>query len=201
MFISKHGAGLTSRWPTLAAGLTAMSFCTLLPTSDPAAAATPAAMTPTAAAAPATEPVAVHSGSFGLWAGGSTTTNVCLVSNATGSVYTLPCQVPDNRYQAWIWTEWQAYSPYSGDYYFYSLKNQATGRCLDSNAAGKVSTSPCQAPRTSNQDWSSPGFTNGWTTFSNEATGRFLYEDPNWSLFTAGAGGDNDTWMPIQQSV
>jgi hypothetical protein len=88
--------------------------------------------TATAAAAPAT--VAVRSGWFGL---NSMGWGYCLDSNAKGKVYVNKCQVPGNHYQDWIWTEWKAYSPYSGYYYFYSIKDKATGRCLDSNAVEK----------------------------------------------------------------
>jgi hypothetical protein len=190
---------LRTRLLTVAALLAAATISVLTPGSASAAAS--GATHPTAAAvAPASGPVAIHSGWFGLWAD-TAGTHVCLDSNASGGAYAMPCQVPGNKFQDWNWTEWQAYSPYSGYYYFYSIQNQATGRCLDSNASGQVYTSPCQAPGNAYQDWNSPGFTSGWTTFSDVATGRLLYIDVNDSLFTAGAGGENDQWMPIQRPV
>ncbi|MEZ0114579.1 hypothetical protein ABH920_008614 [Catenulispora sp. EB89] len=194
MITPNQSPGLRARLLTLVAAVAAVGFGVVAPGSA-AAVARPAAT-------PASAPVAIHSGWFGLWAGGYAGPNHCLDSNASGGAYTLPCQVPGNKYQDWNWTEWQAYSPYSGYYYFYSLQNQATGRCLDSNAAGQVyTTNPCQAPGNAYQDWSSPGFTSGWTTFDDVATGRLLYVDTDGSLFTAGAGGDNDSWMPIQKPV
>ncbi|WP_370352114.1 hypothetical protein [Catenulispora sp. EB89] len=153
----------------------------------------------TAAAVPSSTPVAIHSGWFGLKAFAKATT--CLDSNAGGSVYTLPCQVPGNKYQDWNWTEWQAYSPYSGYYYFYSLQDQATGRCLDSNAAGQVyTTNPCQAPGNAYQDWNSPGFASSTgTTFTDTATGLALYQNvSNTNVFTGGPGDYNSFWFPIQ---
>jgi hypothetical protein len=135
--------------------------------------ATRAAAAPAAVAASA-DAVAVRSGWFGLKVWG----NHCLDSNAARSVYLLPCQVPGNKYQDWNWTEWKAYSPYQGYYYFYSLQDQATGYCLDSNAAGQVYTNPCQAPGNGYQDWYE-GTTSETNvdTFTDVATSLALWGD------------------------
>jgi hypothetical protein len=152
----------------------------LTPVSASAATATHTAAA--AAASPAT--VAVRSGWFGLQSdefGGVD----CLDSNAAGNVYQLPCQVPGNKYQDWSWTEWKAYSPYSGYYYFYSIQDQATGRCLDSNAAGAVYTNPCQAPGNAYQDWYwSAANVSGFSNFTDVATGLTLYGIPGSILGT-----------------
>lgn len=148
---------------------------------------------PTAAAAtPAT--VAVRSGWFGL----EDASDGCLDGNAAGQVYTNPCQVPGNKYQDWNWTEWKAYSPYSGYYYFYSIHDQATGRCLDSNAAGQVYTNACQAPGNAYQDWywAAEGTS---TMFTDVATSRNL-----WTLGYLGSSVATsedlawNVWAPIQ---
>lgn len=142
----------------------------LMPLSASAATATQTATATAAAASPAT--VAVGSGWFGMETPGGD----CLDGNSAGSVYLNPCQVPGNKYQDWNWTKWQAYSPYSGYYYFYSIHSQATGRCLDSNAAGDVYTNPCQAPGNAYQDWYwGPGNTSGYSKFTDVATSLSLW--------------------------
>jgi len=133
-----------------------------------------------ASAAASTATVAVRSGWFGL-----DNLGYCLDSNAKGQAYELPCQVPGNKYQDWSWTEWKAYSPYSGYYYFYSIQDQATGRCLDSNAAGAVYTNPCQAPGNAYQDWYwSAANVSGFSNFTDVATGLTLYGIPGSILGT-----------------
>jgi hypothetical protein len=97
----------------------------------------------------------------------------------------LPCQVPGNKYQDWNWTEWEAYSPYQGYYYFYSLQNQATGRCLDSNAAGQVYTNPCQAPGNAYQDWYRQTIETNVVIFTDVATSRPLWGTPGYPVKTA----------------
>jgi hypothetical protein len=150
----------------------------LAPVSASAATATRAATAP--AATPAD--VAVRSGWFGLE---TSIGGYCLDSNAAGNVYVLPCQVPGNKFQDWNWTEWKAYSPYQGYYYFYSIQDQATGRCLDSNAAGQVYTSPCQAPGNGFQDWYwGAGNTSGYSKFTDVATSLPLWGSPGSPVFT-----------------
>ncbi|WP_213453687.1 RICIN domain-containing protein [Rhizomonospora bruguierae] len=70
------------------------------------------------------------------------------------------------------------------------LRNWATGRCLDSNAAGNVYTLPCNLPVGSNryQTWE-PIFTKKIDGFDliqlkNVATGRCLYFYPGTSVYT-----------------
>jgi serine/threonine-protein kinase len=163
----------------------------LAPVSASAAAAT---RTVTAAAA-APADVAVRSGWFGLETG----VGYCLDSNAAGSVYVLPCQVPGNKYQDWSWTEWQAYSTYQGYYYFYSIKDQSTGRCLDSNAAGQVYTNPCQAPGNAYQDWYwGAGTFSGVSKFTDVATSLPLWGlDDRYSVSTFPQADENN-WHLIQ---
>jgi hypothetical protein len=179
----------------LMAGAALAAAAVLTPLSASAATTTHTATATAVAASPAT--VAVRSGWFGLQAHDQI---YCLDSNAQGNVYVLPCQVPGNKFQDWNWTEWEAYSPYQGYYYFYSIQDQATGRCLDSNAGGAVYTSPCQAPGNAYQDWYWGAGDSGWpgyAHFTDVATSR-----PLW-----GSGGDPvltyqqiiyNNWLPIQ---
>jgi hypothetical protein len=150
------------------------------------------------AATPAT--VAVRSGWFGLESGNL---GYCLDGNSAGSVYMNPCQVPGNHYQDWDWTEWKAYSPYSGYYYFYSIKSQGTGRCLDSNVLadgddGDVYTNPCQAPGNSYQDWYwTPDSTPDFAEFTDVATTLSLWGFPGAAVDTAIKPADTE-WKLIQ---
>jgi hypothetical protein len=182
------------RAATLMAGaVLAGAVGVLAPVSASAATATRTATA--AAAAPAD--TAVRSGWFGLENTGGGVP-YCLDSNAAGSVYVLPCQVPGNKYQDWSWTEWQGSSPY-GDSDFYSIKDEATGRCLDSNAAGQVYTNPCQAPGNAYQDWYwGAGDDSDTSTFTDVATARPLWgRDGNPVTTSAGYAQDND-WLLIQ---
>lgn len=192
MFTRKRRAELLMASAALAAGV-------LTPVSASAAIAT--RTTAAAAASPAT--VAVRSGWFGLR---DSDYADCLDSNALGSVYVLPCQVPGNKFQDWTWTEWKAYSPYQGYYYFYSIKDQATGRCLDSNNAnpgisGQVyTTNPCQAPGNAFQDWywsaGDPGWP-GYSKFFDVATGLPLWGSSGSPVITF-SQVDYNNWLPIQ---
>jgi hypothetical protein len=67
-------------------------------------------------------------------------TSRCLDSNTAGAAYTNPCQWPGNHYQDWTMTEWEAIAPTGVPYDFFSFQDDATGRCLDSNAAGALYT-------------------------------------------------------------
>jgi hypothetical protein len=154
--------------------------------------------TRTATAAAAAPAVAVRSGWFGLEPGG----DWCLDSNLAGSAYLLPCQVPGNKFQDWNWTEWKVGTPQQGYAYYYSIQDQATGRCLDSNAAGDVYTNPCQAPGNAFQDWSwgagvGPTTTPA-STFTDVATSRPLWGyigDTEVSTFDQPA---ENNWVLIQ---
>jgi hypothetical protein len=172
----------------MAGAVLAGAMGVLAPVSASAATATRTATT--AAAAPAD--TAVRSGWFGLDHGG-----YCLDSNAAGNVYVNPCQVPGNKYQDWSWTEWQASSPY-GDYDFYSIQDQETGRCLDSNAAGQVYTNPCQAPGNAYQDWywGAGSYTDN-SMFTDVATSRPLWGAPGYPVVTA-FQDDYNNWLLIQ---
>ena len=110
----------------------------------------------------------------------------------------LQCQVPGNKYQDWSWTEWQVSSPY-GDYDLYSIRDQATGRCLDSNAAGQVYTNPCQAPGNAYQDWYwGAGSYADHSMFTDVATSRPLWGDyGDTEVRTWDQPSDND-WVLIQ---
>jgi hypothetical protein len=166
----------------------------LAPVSASAATVARTATATAAAAVPAD--VAVRSGWFGLQTGVG---GYCLDSNTAGSVYVLPCQVPGNKFQDWNWTEWKAYSPYQGYYYFYSIKDQATGRCLDSNAAGQVyATNPCQAPGNGFQDWYwGTGTASYVSKFTDVVTSRPLWGTPGSPVLTADQAIYND-WRLIQ---
>jgi hypothetical protein len=59
-------------------------------------------------------------------------TGWCLDSNASGKLYTRPCQAPGNLYQDWNWDDATG-----------TITDYETGRCLDSNSAGQAYTLPC----------------------------------------------------------
>jgi len=128
-------------------------------------------------------------------------TNHCLDSNAKGSVYTsAPCNLPGyNSYQVWIWTEYQATSESGGKYTFYSLRDKATGRCLDSNAAGQLYTNPCQAPGNPYQDWYDHGYYQGddvtYVAWSDLATTRALDSNYAGSAYTSPFQAPNNNYQ------
>lgn len=75
----------------------------------------------------------------------------------------------------------------------WSIKDLQTGRCLDSNAAGSVYTSPCQAPANSYQDWVRTNWTVYYCgagcpalfySFMDLATGRCLDGNGAGSVYT-----------------
>ncbi len=186
-----------SRAALLMAGAALAAVATMTPLSASASTATQTATTTATAAAASPATVAVRSGWFGLRANVETN---CLDGNAQGHVYLNPCQVPGNKYQDWNWTEWKAYSPYQGYYYFYSIHDQQTGRCLDSNAAGAVYTNPCQAPGNAYQDWYwGPGDSgwSGYAKFTDVATGRPLWGSAGYPILT-GQQVIYNNWRPIQ---
>jgi hypothetical protein len=121
----------------------------------------------------------------------------CLDSNAAGSVYVLPCQVAGNKFQDWIWTEWQASPPYD-DYDFYSIQDQETGRRLDSNAAGQVYTNPGQAPGNAYQDWYwGAGSYSDNSMFTDVGTSRPLWGWPGYPVSTF-PRADHNNWILIR---
>ena len=109
-------------------------------------------------------------------------TGRCLDSNAAGSVYTNPCQVPGNHYQDWV----ESFSAQPSGQGSFSYQNVATGRCLDSNAAGHLYTLPCQPPGNPYQDWDSSG-----TRFLDHATGRCLDSNQAGNTYTLPCNGGN----------
>jgi serine/threonine-protein kinase len=174
----------------MAGALLAGAVGVLAPVS--ASAATVTRTVTAAAAAPAD--TAVRSGWFGL----ETVIGDCLDSNAAGNVYVLPCQVPGNKYQDWSWTEWEVSSPY-GDYDLYSIKDEETGRCLDSNAAGDVYTNPCQAPGNAYQDWYwGAGSYSDHSMFTDVATSRPLWGLDNDYPVSTFPQDDYNNWLLIQ---
>lgn len=125
-------------------------------------------------------------------------TGHCLDSNSAGSVYTTkPCQAPGNYYQDWTMTEWQATSESGATYEFWSLKDRATGRCLDSNAAGQIYTSPCQAPGNPYQDWYLDQYYGTWQNFDyiDLATGLCLDSNGSGQAYTHACYGSSDYYQ------
>jgi serine/threonine-protein kinase len=111
-------------------------------------------------------------------------TRRCLDSNAAGAAYTNLCQWPGNHYQDWTITEWEAFYPTGVPYDFFSLKDRATGRCLDSNAAGALYTSTCQAPGNAYQRWyRTVGYLSG-SLLSDGATGLCLDSNDAGNAYT-----------------
>lgn len=94
-----------------------------------------------------------------------------------------------------------------------SPQDAQTGRCLDSNAAGDVYTSPCQAPGNSYQDWIEtayqvelPAFFGSPTSYSLEdaATGRCLDSNANGNLYTSPCQAPGNTyqdWVPNDEII
>jgi serine/threonine-protein kinase len=124
-------------------------------------------------------------------------TGRCLDSNAAGAAYTSQCQWPKNHYQDWTLTEWEAVSPTGVPYTFFSYKDEVTGRCLDSNAAGALYTSTCQAPGNAYQTWyTSRG---NKTSYSDGATDLCLDSNSAGNAYTHICNGGNyQVWNGLQ---
>jgi serine/threonine-protein kinase len=116
-------------------------------------------------------------------------TSRCLDSNTAGAAYTNPCQWPGNHYQDWTMTEWEAIAPTGVPYDFFSFQDDATGRCLDSNAAGALYTSPCQTPGNTYQKWYSPG--GGQVSLSDGQTELCLDSNSAGRAYTHACNGGN----------
>lgn len=140
------GAWLKGRW--CAAALTAGVVVTLTVTGS-----TPAIAAPANPAAPAV--TAVNAGLKTTYYTGliNAETGRCLDSNLAGNVYTNPCQYPGNPYQDWQASIWLVVTHPGVTHQFFSFRDYATDRCLDSNAAGNLYTLPCQAPGNPYQTW------------------------------------------------
>lgn len=118
-------------------------------------------------------------------------TQRCLDSNTAGAVYTNPCQVPGNQYQDWTITEWESVSPTGAASVFYSYRDVATNRCLDSNTSGNLYTNPCQVPGNTYQTWLSPG-----DSHPDALTGLCLDSNTAGSAYThACNGGNYQVWV------
>jgi serine/threonine-protein kinase len=104
-------------------------------------------------------------------------TQYCLDSNASGSVYTNGC----------YWATYQGWNVSQGTYGL-KLQNLATGRCLDSNTSGSVYTLPCNGG--SFQEWTET-WTNGTISLKNVATGRVLDSNTSRDVYTKWANGGN----------
>jgi Ricin-type beta-trefoil lectin domain len=98
--------------------------------------------------------------------------------------------------------------PAAGSYAeFYDV---ATGRCLDSNAAGNAYTNPCQAPGNTYQDWriytwaeNFPDGTEYFFSFQDDATGRCLDSNSAGNLYTnpcQAPGNTYQTWWSTETS-
>jgi hypothetical protein len=158
------------------------------------------AAVPASAATTAVRPADTVLGS-GWYGMDDAATNHCLDSNAAGDVYTTkPCQVPGNQYQDWEWTEYQATSSSGATYEFYSLRDEATGRCLDSNAAGSLyTTKPCQAPGNPYQDWYITSPNQIWWFIRNVATGLNVDSNAAGNAYTNTYNGGNfQAWSHFQ---
>ena len=77
---------------------------------------------------------------YTVWGLQDYSTRRCLDSDASGKVYTSPCQAPGNLYQDWSNDGKGADMDYE------------TSRCLDSNSAGQVYTLPCNGGNYQNWD-------------------------------------------------
>ncbi len=155
-----------------------------------------AALAMTTAVPAMAAPAAVHLSSYGLR---EAQTQRCLDSNAAGAVYTNPCQVrvggPDNQYQMWDEVDYQETAG-GVTYYVFALKDHATGRCLDSNASGKLYTSPCQAPGNLYQDWNWDSTGSALTDYE---TGRCLDNNSAGQAYTLACnGGDYQLWVELE---
>jgi hypothetical protein len=129
-------------------------------------------------------------------------TDRCLDSNAAGSVYTNPCQTPGNHYQMWHVTTWEVVNDMFGDLSIeYSLQDEQTGRCLDSNSAGSLYTNPCQAPGNRYQMWTASngsGLNFGTNFIGDVQTGLYLDGNSAGSAYTHSYNGGNyQIWFAV----
>jgi Ricin-type beta-trefoil lectin domain len=139
--------------------------------------------------APAANDEAVPLALFHLdWLG----TGNCLDSNASGQVYTNPCQ-SDNNFQKW--SEWYRIGR-TGTIHIH-LRDFATGRCLGSNAARQVYTNPCQS-NNNFQTWiTRAADIGGLVRFKNLATQLCLQLSTNGNVVTGDCNRPNgrDFWV------
>jgi len=104
-------------------------------------------------------------------------TQYCLDSNSSGSVYTNGCYWA--TFQGWVVTQGT---------FGLKLRNLQTGRCLDSNTSGDVYTLPCNGG--SFQEWAET-WTGGTLALKNVATGRVLDSNTSRDVYTQPANGGN----------
>jgi hypothetical protein len=109
-------------------------------------------------------------------------TDLCLDSNSSGNVYTLPCQV-GNQYQTW-----DVSIIIDHGHTVRMMRDMATGRCLDSNGTGvghTYTTNPCQVGNMY-QEWVRGTAPNGDADYMDYGT--FLFLDSNMLTGTPGCG-------------
>jgi serine/threonine-protein kinase len=122
-------------------------------------------------------------------------TDRCLDSNAAGQVYTNPCQFPGNLYQNWDLWQYDLMTPGGVPYSVWAWQDVATGRCLDSNAAGNLYTNPCQAPGNDYQTWVGGVISN---EIVDEHTGLCLDSNYAGQAYTHVCNGGNfQAWIQV----
>jgi len=137
-------------------------------------------------------PLAESEGARGLK---DSQTNRCLDSNIAGQVYANPCQFPKNLYQNWELWQYDLMTPGGVSYSVWAWKDVATGRCLDSNAAGNLYTNSCQAPGNTYQTWVGGVISN---EIVDEQTGLCLDGNSAGQAYThACNGGGYQLWIQL----
>jgi serine/threonine-protein kinase len=108
-------------------------------------------------------------------------TALCLDSNGTGTVYTLPCN--SGNYQQWLL---KPVAGYTGEY---SIIDAQTARCLDSNASGQVYALPCNGGNYQNWNMTPASSTPG--QFQDTATQFCLDSNASGQVYALSCNGGN----------